>query len=89
MVWAILRGRYKMPWGTLLWALVCAVYVVSPADAVPDLLPLLGIADDSAFVLFVLTLLHKDLLAFRTSRAEKPEVILEAEVIKTDDKKTR
>ena len=87
MVWAILCGRYKMPWSTLIWALICLAYVISPIDTLPDILPVLGIADDSAFVIWILTLLHKDLLAFRNSRAEKPAVILEAEVIKKDVKK--
>ena len=80
MVWAILRRRYKMPWGTLCWALLCAVYVLSPVDALPDVLPILGITDDGAFIVLVLTMLHKDLAAFRQYRKEQ-ENILEAEVI--------
>lgn len=84
MLWAILRGKYKMPWGTLIWALVCAVYLISPVDALPDVLPLLGITDDGAFIIWVLTLLHKDLVAFRQQQTAKPAVILEAEVIKTE-----
>ena len=84
MLWAIVRGKYKMPWGTLVWALVCAVYLISPIDALPDVLPLLGITDDGAFVIWVLMLLHKDLEAFRQQQAARPAVILEAEVIKTE-----
>ncbi len=84
MVWAILRGKYKMPWGTLIWALVCAVYLISPTDVVPDILPLLGITDDGAFLVWVLMLLHKDLGTFRQQQIAKPAVILDAEVIKTD-----
>ena len=88
MVWAILRGRWKMPWGTLVWALLCVVYFLSPIDALPDVLPLLGIADDGAFVLLVLTMLHKDLEAFRQAR-QPAKTVLEAEVVPTDkaDKK--
>ena len=88
MVWAILRGRWKMPWGTLVWALLCAVYFLSPIDALPDVLPLLGIADDGAFVLLVLTMLHKDLEAFRQAR-QPAKTVLEAEVVPTEksDKK--
>lgn len=68
MVWAILRGRWKMPWATLFWALLCLVYVVSPVDLLPDVMPALGITDDGAFILLVLALLHKDLEAFRAAR---------------------
>ena len=67
-VWAVLRGKYKMPWGTFFWALLCVVYVISPVDLLPDVLPVLGITDDGAFILLVLTLLHRDLHAFRLWR---------------------
>ena len=68
-LWAVLRGKYKMPWGTFFWALLCVVYVISPVDLLPDVLPVLGITDDGAFILLVLTLLHRDLHAFPTAAA--------------------
>lgn len=79
MVWAILRGRWKMPWATLFWALLCLVYVVSPIDLLPDVMPVLGITDDGAFILLVLALVHKDLEAFRAARKNVKD-ILPAEV---------
>lgn len=91
MAWAILRGRWKMPWATLFWALLCLVYVVSPIDLLPDVMPVLGITDDGAFILLVLALLHKDLEAFRAARAKKdaplqpPKDILEAQVSRPAD----
>ena len=87
MVLAIVSGKYKMPWNTLLWAVLCLIYFVSPLDAVPDWLLPLGIADDGAFIIFVLTLLHKDLTNFRQRQLEPKKVILDAEVIKTDEYK--
>ena len=88
MVWAILRGRWKMPWKTFFLAVLCLIYFISPIDALPDVLPLLGIADDGAFILLVLTMLHKDLAAFRQAR-RAGNTVLEAEVIfpKETDKK--
>ncbi len=80
MVWAILRGKYKMPWGTFFWAIICLVYLISPIDLLPDVLPLLGITDDGAFILLVLTMLHKDLAAFRQAK-QNQENIIEAEVV--------
>lgn len=84
MLWAILRGQYKMPWGTLFWALLSLVYVVSPIDLLPDVMPLLGITDDGAFILLVLSLLHKDLAAFRQTRSQD-KTIMEAEVVHKED----
>lgn len=80
MLWAILRGKYKMPWGTFFWAVLCLIYVISPVDALPDVLPILGITDDGAFIVLVLTMLHKDLTAYRQQLQEK-QTIIEAEVI--------
>lgn len=85
MMFAILRGQYKMPWGTLLWIIICVVYLISPTDMVPDILPLLGLADDGAFVIWVLLRVHKDLQNFRTQQINS-KIILEAEVSKTDKK---
>lgn len=83
MVRAICKGQYKMPWGTFFWMILCLVYFLSPIDFIPDLLPILGIADDSAFIVFVLLLLHQDLSRFREMRRGK-EQIIEAEVVKDD-----
>lgn len=77
---AILRRRYKMPWNTLLWAALCAVYVFSPIDLLPDVLPILGITDDATFILLILALLRQDVARYRKSLAKPPEEVLEAEV---------
>ena len=81
MAWAVLRGKYKMPWSTFIWTLVCLIYFLSPIDAVPDIFPLLGSADDGAFFIWVLTLIHKDLAGFRQNQKDKPTIILDAEVV--------
>ena len=75
MLWAICRGRWKIPWNTLFWAILCLVYLFSPIDLLPDVLPLIGITDDGAFILLVLTLLHKDLEAFRAHQAASQNII--------------
>lgn len=80
MLRAIIKGQYKMPWGTLVWVLVCAVYFLSPIDALPDIIPLLGFADDGAFLIFVLLLVHADLSTFLLQQ-KKESTILEAEVV--------
>lgn len=67
MTAAILKGRYPMPWKTFLLALLCLIYVVSPADLLPDVLPLLGIADDATFVLLVVAMIRRELDKYRAS----------------------
>ena len=85
MLRAIFKRQYKMPWGTLFWTILCLLYFASPIDFVPDILPILGFADDGAFILFVLVLWHTDLSRFRAEQngAQRPTII-EAEVIKDD-----
>ena len=83
---AILRRQYKMPWQTFFWAILCLIYLFSPIDLLPDALLPLGIADDGAFLLFVLSLLHKDLNDFRQASVDKENAI-EAEVSHTFEKK--
>lgn len=84
MLRAILRGQYKMPWSTFFWAVLCLIYVVSPIDLLPDVLPVLGITDNGAFILLVLSLLHNDLEAFRLQQ-KTGKTILEAEVVRPED----
>ena len=64
---AILARRYPMPWKTFLTGLLCAVYVLSPVDILPDVLPVLGITDDATFILLVLAMIKKDMDKYRTS----------------------
>ncbi|MEW2516706.1 YkvA family protein [Actinacidiphila alni] len=54
LVSAVLRHRYPgLSRGKLLgFALLAAVYVVSPLDAIPDVIPVLGWTDDSAVLLW-------------------------------------
>lgn len=84
MLRAIAAGRYKMPWGLFIWLVIFVVYFVSPIDALPDVLPLLGFADDGAFLIFVLLLLHKEVTNFNQSQAKQKDII-EAEIV--EDKK--
>lgn len=86
MVRAIVKGQYKMPWATFIWVVVCAVYFLSPIDILPDIVPLLGFADDGAFMVFILLLIHQDLQTFRQDQIEKDSVI-EAEVIEDKEPK--
>ena len=86
MAWAVLRGKYKFPWISVLSTIVCIIYVVSPVDLLPDVMPLLGITDDGAFILLVLALWKKDLSAYRNAVAQpKPdETVVDVEATRVE-----
>lgn len=86
MARAVVNGRYKTPWKTVFWAVLCAVYFLSPLDVLPDIVPLLGFADDGAFVLFVLLLIHQDLDQFRRDQIARGDVV-EAEITANQEPK--
>jgi hypothetical protein len=57
LVVSVLLGRYPgLSRGKLvLFAAIAAIYVVSPVDAIPDFIPVLGWTDDGAVALWFLT----------------------------------
>jgi uncharacterized membrane protein YkvA (DUF1232 family) len=47
-------GRYReVPWKTLLLVVAAIIYFVNPLDLVPDLVPLTGLTDDFAVLIWV------------------------------------
>ncbi len=86
LCWAVLRRRYPFPWKTFLVALLCVVYIVSPVDLLPDVMPLLGITDDATFLLLVLAMIRQDIQKYRASLTPPQENIIDAGDIK-DHKK--
>ena len=87
MLLAIVKGRFPMPWKTFFTALLCAAYVISPADFLPDVLPLLGIADDATFVLLVLAMIKKDIARFRACQAQTKDKVIDLGDIKNYKKR--
>lgn len=60
-------GRYRhLPKRTLIAALAALLYFVNPLDLIPDVVPVLGFADDAAVVTWVVSRIHRDLDLFRT-----------------------
>ena len=43
-----------IPWSTRLWLYALLVYLASPLDLVPDIIPVIGYADDAIITSFVL-----------------------------------
>ena len=74
MVWAMLRNP-AAPAISKLVALLAAVYIISPVDLVPDVIPILGWLDDGvvSILLFKLafTLLPKEMYESLKAQFEK------------------
>ena len=65
----VVRGRYRpVPWSALLWMLVALIYLVSPLDLIPDVLLVVGLADDAMIVGWLLTRVDRALEDYRAGR---------------------
>jgi uncharacterized membrane protein YkvA (DUF1232 family) len=51
------RGPLGIPFGW--WAIIGLIYIVSPLDALPDFLPVIGWADDTGMLGFAIYSLFK------------------------------
>ncbi|MEV4671971.1 MULTISPECIES: YkvA family protein [Actinomadura] len=78
MLKSVLRGQYKgMSFGTLGLLALGLVYIVSPIDAVPDVIPVVGIADDTGLALWLAAVLVRSAGDFVTwERSGRPTVIV-------------
>ena len=60
------RGRYKyLPWWCIALPVLAALYVVSPIDIVPDVLPVLGQLDDAGIVFLCFRMLEPEIARYR------------------------
>lgn len=65
MVRAYAAGEYKgLPWKSLVSIIAVLVYFVSPIDLIPDFLPVIGITDDVALVVWLIKTLGDDVRKF-------------------------
>ncbi|RYF65810.1 MAG: DUF1232 domain-containing protein [Cytophagaceae bacterium] len=66
LVKAYVSGEYRqVPTKTLISTLAALIYFVSPLDFIPDILPLVGFADDIALMVWLFNSLNADLENFR------------------------
>ncbi len=62
MVKAYATGQYRIiPWATILKVIAGLIYFISPIDLIPDFLPLVGLSDDLALVMWLFTSLKTDI----------------------------
>lgn len=72
MIRAYASGDYKgLPWKSLISIVAVLIYFVSPIDLIPDFLPVIGIADDVALIVWLMKTLGSDIAKF--SQWEKSE----------------
>jgi uncharacterized membrane protein YkvA (DUF1232 family) len=60
-------GQYRdVPWKTILLIVAAIIYFVNPLDLVPDLIPLTGLTDDFAVLLWVYNSVSNEINKFLT-----------------------
>jgi uncharacterized membrane protein YkvA (DUF1232 family) len=59
------KGKYPIPKKTVLVLTLALFYLISPIDIVPDIIPLVGFADDIAMLAFAASLIKDDLEKYR------------------------
>ena len=60
--------------GTIIAIISALIYVLSPIDLIPDILPAIGISDDAAVVAFALKFVHDDVEEYRIWREANKKV---------------
>jgi uncharacterized membrane protein YkvA (DUF1232 family) len=69
MLKAWVKGDYnEVPCMTLLLSTAALIYFVNPFDAVPDMLPPLGLLDDATVIGFVMASIREDIQNFKTRK---------------------
>lgn len=72
LVKCYLNGEYReTPWYSLMMIVAAIVYFVSPIDAVPDAIPLLGFIDDAGVLAWTAKTFKVDIDAFISWEAEQ------------------
>ncbi|MDO5089201.1 MAG: YkvA family protein [Leptotrichiaceae bacterium] len=71
MINSNLKGEFKISAMDKLKIIGAIVYVITPTDAIPDFMPLLGFSDDIAVVTYVLSKLNKLISEYEQFENEK------------------
>ncbi len=65
MVKAYISGDYKIiPWSSIVKIIAVLIYFISPIDFIPDFLPVIGLSDDLALVVWLFSSLQEDFANF-------------------------
>jgi uncharacterized membrane protein YkvA (DUF1232 family) len=65
MLFECFNGKYPIPIKTFVIFTFSLLYLISPIDIIPELLPVIGFADDIAVLIFASKLIKDDLEDYR------------------------
>ena len=72
LVKSYVSGEYKeIPYNSIVAVVATLLYVISPIDIIPDMIPAVGFADDAMAVAFCIRMIHGDLDKYKTWRDQK------------------
>ena len=72
MVRDYVSGAYRdVPFGTIAAIAAAILYLVSPFDAIPDFIPVIGYIDDAAVIALCLRMVHNDIEQYRVWKKTK------------------
>ena len=69
------NGVYcKIPWWVIAAVVFALLYVLNPFDLIPDILPVLGLADDTAVLAICLAMTEKDILEYQNWKGSSRQI---------------
>lgn len=69
LVKSYVTGKYKeIPYNTIVAVIATLLYVISPIDIIPDVIPVVGFVDDAMAVTFCIKMIHDDLVKYKAWR---------------------
>lgn len=72
LYWMLCDRDYKLDEVTTSWITAALMYFISPLDAIPDEIPIIGYIDDAQVVAWVCHLLKDDIRRYQEQRAQDP-----------------
>lgn len=68
-------GTYTdIPYGTIVAIVGALLYLISPIDLIPDVIPVIGIADDAFVLGLVLKQIHSDLIKYKEWKEQQSSI---------------
>lgn len=72
LVKSYVDGEYKeIPYNSIVAVVATLLYVVSPIDIIPDIIPVVGFTDDAMAVAFCMKMIHDDLEKYKAWRDQR------------------
>lgn len=61
----------EIPIGSIIAVISALIYVLSPIDMIPDIIPGIGLVDDAAVIATIFVLIHDDVEEYKAWRSKK------------------